>query len=184
MKEFDLTTISQSEAEEIEGSELVVAAYDLICQPFGKIKNEKIQEIIKKLPPWIRSTYTVLALQSEVENGGFHQYFWNSTGVLAAETSDDLTYIGANDHASLLKQAMILEKQESAVMAPFKRANTLEAFSKSYENTKLELIDDDFYKLEKLDKIMALYIRRNLAEIQNYFSSRKTKENFLKKIFR
>jgi hypothetical protein len=34
-------------------------------------------------------------LESEVNNGGFHQYFWNSTGVLAPDVVDALHAVGA-----------------------------------------------------------------------------------------
>ena len=46
--------------------------------------------------------------QSEVCNGGFHQFFFNSPGVLAPEAVDGFTAIGQVHVANLLSQAMAL----------------------------------------------------------------------------
>ena len=44
--------------------------------------------------------------QSEVRNGGFHQFFSNSTGVLAPEALAGLQAIGIPEWVSLLREAM------------------------------------------------------------------------------
>ena len=44
--------------------------------------------------------------QSEVCNGGFHQFFTNSTGVLAPEALEGFAALGRLDLAELLKSAM------------------------------------------------------------------------------
>jgi hypothetical protein len=46
--------------------------------------------------------------QSEVCNGGFRQFFCNSTGVLAPEAVDGFTAIGQVQLGNLLRQAMAL----------------------------------------------------------------------------
>jgi len=44
--------------------------------------------------------------QSEVRNGGFHQFFTNPTGVLAPEALEGFTAVGRPDLAALLRSAM------------------------------------------------------------------------------
>ena len=44
--------------------------------------------------------------QSEVRNGGFHQFFWNSTGVLAPEAVAGFLAIGLPDCAAIVRDAM------------------------------------------------------------------------------
>jgi hypothetical protein len=44
--------------------------------------------------------------QSEVCNGGFHQFFCNSTGVLAPEALNGFLAIGLHEWARLLEEAM------------------------------------------------------------------------------
>jgi Domain of unknown function (DUF4375) len=44
--------------------------------------------------------------QSEVCNGGFDQFFYNSTGVLAPEAAEGFQAIGLDDLAALVREAM------------------------------------------------------------------------------
>lgn len=44
--------------------------------------------------------------QSEVRNGGFHQFFMNSTGVLAPEARDGFRAIGLTEWADIVAEAM------------------------------------------------------------------------------
>ncbi len=47
-------------------------------------------------------------LEAEVNNGGFHQFFLNSSGELVPETLEALTAIGANETRRLLEQAVTI----------------------------------------------------------------------------
>lgn len=47
----------------------------------------------------------VEAFQAEINNGGFHQYFFNASGDEARETLDALETIGAAGAAALLRRA-------------------------------------------------------------------------------
>lgn len=46
--------------------------------------------------------------QSEICNGGFHQFFWNSTGVLAPEAVEGFREIGQAQVAALLEKGISL----------------------------------------------------------------------------
>jgi len=46
--------------------------------------------------------------QSELCNEGFHQFFWNSTGVLAPEAVEGFREIGQSQIAALIESAMNL----------------------------------------------------------------------------
>ena len=50
--------------------------------------------------------FAVHFCQSEVRNGGFHQFFGNSTGVLAPEAVEGFRSIGMPDAAEILERAM------------------------------------------------------------------------------
>jgi hypothetical protein len=168
---IDLVTLTTKQAAKLSDFDLSVAAYELICEPLDGMKMENAQARVRKLPPSIRPLYTVLILQSEVENGGFNQYFWNSSGRLASEAFDDLVGLGAQQHAALLKYAIMIEKDESPMMAEFKKPQTWDSFAESYKHTELEPLDGEFYKLPKLDKFRADHIRKNLQDVQNYFQT-------------
>ena len=49
--------------------------------------------------------YAATFCQSEICNGGFHQFFFNSTGVLAPEAVEAFTRLGMPDTADVVRQA-------------------------------------------------------------------------------
>ncbi len=55
-----------------------------------------------------RVFFLVWELESEVNNGGFWQYFYNSSGKYAPQVVDALTEIGANQCSEIVKQAISL----------------------------------------------------------------------------
>ncbi len=60
----------------------------------------------KELPEPSRHLYAMHWCVSEVCNGGFHQFFANSTGVLAPEAVDGFKAIGLPKTAALIAEAM------------------------------------------------------------------------------
>ena len=57
------------------------------------------------LSPTEQVVYCIWWLESEVNNGGFDQFFLNSAGDFYSETCDALTAIGANKTRELLEAA-------------------------------------------------------------------------------
>lgn len=64
------------------------------------------QRDLARVPQGIASLLSAHWCQSEVCNGGFHQFFYNSTGVLAPEAVTGFRAIGMTTCASLIKEAM------------------------------------------------------------------------------
>ena len=60
------------------------------------------------LTPAVRVAYCLHQLEAEVNNGGFHQFFSNSTGEYVAETIQALLDIGAIRTSDLLKRAVAI----------------------------------------------------------------------------
>ena len=53
-----------------------------------------------------RTLFAAHWLYSEVCNGGFHQFYWNSTGVLAPEAADAYAAIGMPRTAEIVRRSM------------------------------------------------------------------------------
>jgi hypothetical protein len=53
-----------------------------------------------------RTLFAAHWLYSEVCNGGFHQFYWNSTGVLAPEAADAYAAIGMPRTADVVRRSM------------------------------------------------------------------------------
>ena len=102
----------------------------------------------------------VIALEGEVGNGGFDQYFWNSSG--------DNTY-GAVNALEAIGSTCALEQLNSAI-AQFpngyvssNRGLRQSALDKVREETDLYEIDKKFYACdEDLDALLLDYIRENV----------------------
>jgi Domain of unknown function (DUF4375) len=60
----------------------------------------------KKLPRRVVDLYSAHWCQSEVNNGGFYQFFSNTTGLLAPEAVAAFQAIGLVEWAALLREAM------------------------------------------------------------------------------
>jgi Domain of unknown function (DUF4375) len=80
--------------------------------------------------------------QSEICNGGFGQFFWNSTGVLAPEAVEGFRTIGQQQIADLIEKAMSL-LGSSYPRGRAERQKHLAAASK----TSLDSLDQMFYLL-------------------------------------
>jgi hypothetical protein len=63
---------------------------------------------IAKVPRSVALVYAAHFCLSEIHNGGFLQFFWNSTGVLAPEALEGFGVIGMPELASVARQAMTL----------------------------------------------------------------------------
>lgn len=110
---------------------------------------EKEARIVAALPPGARSLYLTWVVEAEVNNGGFNQYYWNTSDQFAEAAAEAFEFFSAADHAALMREANRVRAQEKAAMERFKRQGTVEAFSKSYDESKLGPLDERFYKLEE-----------------------------------
>ena len=119
------------------------------------------KELIEGLPGGARAFYLTWIVEGQVNNGGFNQYYFNTEGQFASEAVAAFEYFGASEHAALMREANAVRAEEAAEMAKFKKKGTLEAFSDSYEETKLGPLDDRFYKLkENLSQLRIARIRQ------------------------
>jgi hypothetical protein len=85
--------------------------------------------------------------QSEVRNGGLHQFFSNSTGVLAPEALEGFRAIGLRKWASILKEAM----RFFGTLYPRDRVERLERLPTGAEDKREEWdpfchLDEQFYE--------------------------------------
>jgi Domain of unknown function (DUF4375) len=68
--------------------------------------SEKFLRQFRRVPAPVGHLFAAHWCQSEVRNGGLHQFFSNSTGVLAPEALEGFRAIGLGELAELLAEAM------------------------------------------------------------------------------
>ncbi|MBU0997621.1 MAG: DMP19 family protein [Firmicutes bacterium] len=129
-------------------NEVDVNLLDYIERLQKKCKNGKK---IKKLNPTERIIYLISEFEAEVNNGGFDQFFTNSTGNYASETIECLKKIEALHTASLLREAI-------DTIASAKSEEDLAEIEE-----KLDKLDDKFYEYEdNLEELQVRYIKDNI----------------------
>ena len=144
----------------IADKDLELAIVDYVASKLeGQHGNEV--EIVRKLVPGARAMYLTWIVDAEVNNGGFNQYYYNTDGKFASEAVAAFEYFGATQHAAVMKDANDVWMSEAAEMARFKTEGTLEAFSESYEYTKLGPLDERYFQLaEDLSRLHISRIRQ------------------------
>lgn len=156
-KKYDRLTAEA--LKEIPEDKLVQAIYDFIDLKVAKRRNKEA-EILKSLSEGFRAIHATWGIEAEVNNGGFNQYFWNSSGQYASAAVEGFRLIGASELADLTKRAITLWDDEKATQQKFKDRGALEAFSESYQHSKLHDLDKEFYAAAKdLDVRRIKFIR-------------------------
>ena len=103
-------------------------------------------------------------LESEVNNGGFHQFFFNSSGGRCQETPNALRQIGAPHTASVVEQAMALFENKLPTNMQ-ERRRFLEGACSDAIMQSLEDLDNEFYAYkENLTEINYRYVTEHRAE--------------------
>ena len=100
-------------------------------------------------------------LEREINNGGFNQYFYNSSGDFVHDTTISLQTIGANKTADILQQAI---DQFPNSTVPKDRTQGQEVLEQIEDtaNEVWEQLDQAFYKYEdNLNDLNIDYIKQN-----------------------
>lgn len=94
----------------------------------------------------------VWLLEADVNNGGFHQYYSNSRGVLAERTVDALIAIGAPETASLLRAA---NQDISRFPLPEDRRMRFAILDEISESSRFGALETEFYA-QREDRVALL----------------------------
>ena len=100
-------------------------------------------------------------LEREINNGGFNQYFYNSSGDYAQETLTSLQAIGANKTADILRQAIDQFPSSTVPKDRQERQNLLEQIEAN-ANEVWEQLDQMFYVYEdNLNELNLQYVKQH-----------------------
>ena len=94
-----------------------------------------------------RDALCVMNFQAEMNNGGMHQYLFNSSGDFARETPSVFRRIGAEEAAGIIEEANAFFGPEGPPTNRDTRTAVLLAFPKNIEN-RIYALSDEFYDAE------------------------------------
>jgi hypothetical protein len=105
-------------------------------------------------------------LESEVNNGGFHQYFYNSSGALAPNVVSALKTLGAEDTVDIVQRALnavgnaITSWSDDAA-----RQASINRLSSAARQT-LENLDQEYYQCpEDLTPLLYKYVAEHRIKV-------------------
>ncbi|MBP3322019.1 MAG: DMP19 family protein [Clostridia bacterium] len=135
--------------EEIKKNNFVVNMCETVC------KKCEYGNDIEQLNEHERIFYVTQILEQEVNNGGFSQFFYNSSGGLSNELVDAFTKIGAFKTAEICKKAVAVFNGK----VPTDRDEREEVLDSLDCDDVLSACDDEFYEYEdKLEELNYAYI--------------------------
>lgn len=132
------TTEENIYKEETERNKFIVAMCDAVY------KKCEYGDAIEKLNEHERIFFITQALEQEVNNGGFSQFFYNSSGDFSNELVDAFTKIGALKTAEICKKALAVFNDE----VPTDRDEREELLDGLECDDVLSECDDAFYCYE------------------------------------
>lgn len=151
------------------GSDLLYLIFDDLYRSLPTNYKKEYKTVLS----WNKSRqaiYMIWLLEAEVNNGGFNQFYFNSSGQFYTHLPEALKFVGATKFAELTEQAnAVYEKEHKTITQHLD--GTIEGFSKSYENNPLNDFDSLFYEL---------YEKEDLLELQVDYI-RNHKEDFIEK---
>ncbi|PVY39630.1 DMP19 family protein [Pontibacter virosus] len=149
----------------IPDHELEQTVYDNIYAIIGEDYENELDNV-RKLTKGQQAIFSTWMVEAEVNNGGFNQFYFNSSGQYANMAVDGFETVGAVKFAELMKEANRVYASIEKNLEKFDDG-TLESFSASYKENPLNDLDDKFYKLgesESLSGLKARYIRENIDQ--------------------
>lgn len=148
--------------------------YDFVCEYLdraGFYQAESDREILHDLPRGLLIVYLLTALDGEISNGGFSQFFTNSSGDYVPETLRACTLAGYDKHRQILEQAIEVWEPARRVIEMSDQTSSVdrEAWDAiTAEITpQLEKLDSAYYEAENSEPfgdVIASYVRKHPDE--------------------
>ena len=121
---------------------------------------------ISKLTKGQQAVFSTWWLEAELNNGGFNQFYFNSSGQFSKMAEIGFKKIGAEKFSELTSRSNKIFSENKERLEEFDDG-TMESFSESYKDNPLNDLDTEFYKLyesENIGDLRIKYIRENMNE--------------------
>jgi len=149
--------------DSIPDDKLEQTIFDNIYEIIGDDYKNELKNV-KKLTKGQQAFFSTWIIEGEVNNGGFNQFFFNSSGQYAEMSEIGFKTIGAEKFSELTSRANKIYSENKKRLEEFDDG-TMESFSESYKDNPLNDLDTEFYNLtESVSELRIKYIRNNIRE--------------------
>ena len=130
---------------------------------WDKSKND---ENFESLNQFEKNVLFIEMLEGQVNNGGFDQYFFNSSGEYAHETLTALEQVGATNAAELLEQAINAFPELPIPKDTEQRRELMDDLPERISNT-WDQLDNRFYEYpDNIGGLTIAYVKRNKSHFE------------------
>jgi hypothetical protein len=151
--------LSAEELTAIDDTEVVDAVLGVVWGGVAGLEEAEVAKILEGAPEGFGVVHSVYLLDAEIQNGGFHQYFWNTKGLYVAMLKKSLASLGAMEHLGVLQEALVIMEHEPMIRSGDSPELRLEAFSSYAVASPFRSLDDSWYALPPVKELMVSYIR-------------------------
>ena len=145
--------------------QLTTVIFDNISSKLPKDYKKEYKTILT-LSKGRQAIYTIWCVEGEVNNGGFNQFYFNSSGQYAQLAPEAFKLVGADKLAEvMLRTNNIYETNKKSIKRL--QDGTLEGFNESYKDNPLNKLDHEFYELSKtedLNQLQISFIKNNIDQ--------------------
>ncbi|MCC7422635.1 MAG: DUF4375 domain-containing protein [Planctomycetaceae bacterium] len=114
------TALTRAVLDETKDDDLYTLCVDYMIDNLQEVGSSGWDTALKDYPPGLLMAWHISGIDFEVPNGGFYQFFSNSTGAYAQETLAALRVLGLNQRADVLQDAIAFYAREYGRPADFK----------------------------------------------------------------
>lgn len=153
---FKKTKVVKIDPVEVEADDIVIGVD--VVDVFDNISKKcEYGDHIEKLNEHERIIFITQSLEQEVNNGGFSQFFFNSSGDFSNEVADAFVKIGALKTAEICKKALAV----FGGAVPADRDERQEMLESLDGDEMFDKLDDAFYDYEdNLEGLNSEYIMK------------------------
>lgn len=157
----DFLELTEKKIDDTPDSLLVQLIFDNL---YDKLDGQcfKKYETITNWNIYQKAIFFIWLFEAEIINGGFNQFYYNSSFTFYSDVPQALNLVGAYKFSDLAKEANYVFENEYQKIRQTQNG-TLVGFSNSYLNNPLSKFDDVFFELynyENLDKLQVNFIRK------------------------
>jgi len=137
--------LTEADLGKVPDEELVQKVVDSVLDFVGELSpGEDDYQLIRQTPKPAQFFRAMRLMESEVNNGGFEQYFWNSSCTLADVALEAYQAIGAPKYVVFLRRALDLAGSGSWRERRGRFGSDWTTYKKACPR-EMDALDDEFY---------------------------------------